>query len=52
MILNLLAAAIIILSIGVIMIGKWVKYEMITKAVIAQAAAMLCIIIALFMLKY
>ena len=51
MIINLLAAAMIILSVGLIVIGKWVQKEMITKAVIAQAAALLCVIVAAFMLK-
>ena len=50
-ILNLLGAATIILAIGLIVIGKWVRKEMITKAVVAQGLAMLCVIVAAFMLK-
>ena len=51
MTLNLLGAATIILGVGLITIGRWVKEEAITKATIAQVVAMLCVIVAAFMLK-
>ena len=51
-ILNLLATATIIISLGLIIVGKWVRPEVMTKAIIAQAVAMICVIAAAFMIKF
>ena len=50
-ILNLLGLATVIISVGLIFIGKWVRYEVITKALVAQVIALICIVIAAFMVK-
>jgi len=50
-VLNLLGLATVILAIGLIIIGKWVRYEVMTKAMIAQVVAMICVIVAAFMIK-
>ncbi len=50
-VLNLLGIATVILSIGLTTIGNWVRSEAVTKALIAQVVAMICVIIAAFMIK-
>ena len=50
-VLNLLGVATVILSIGLILLGRWVRHEMMAKAMVAQVVAMICVIIAAFMVK-
>jgi len=50
-VLNLLGLATVILAIGLIIIGKWVRNEVMTKAIIAQVVAMICVIVAAIMIK-
>ena len=51
MILNLLGMATVILAVGLIFSGRWIKREAMTMAIIAQAFAMVSIIVVAFMLK-
>ena len=50
-VLNLLGVATVILSIGLIFLGSWVKREMMPKVLAAQVVAMICVIIAAFIVK-
>ena len=50
-VLNLLGITTVILAVGLIIIGKWVRSEVMTKAIFAQAIAMTCAIAAAFMIK-
>jgi len=51
-VLNLLGLATVILALGLIFVGRWVRPEAMTRAIIAQIVAMVCIIIAGFILGY
>jgi hypothetical protein len=50
-VLNLLGVATVILAIGLIFLGRWVRRDMMLKALLAQGIAMTCVIIAAFMVK-
>ena len=50
-ILNLLGVATVILAIGLIFLGRWVRHDMMLKALLVQVIAMTCVIIAAFMVK-
>ena len=52
MVLNLLGVATVILALGLIFIGRWVKRKTMNVAIAAQAVAMTCIIVAAFIIKY
>ena len=49
--LNLLGTAVIIISVGLIFSGRWIKAEMLPKAVLAQVIAVACIVVVGFLIK-
>ena len=51
MILNLLGLATVILALGLIFSGRWIKREARTLAIVAQVVAMVSIIVVAFLLK-